>query len=257
MYGFHLNTYDKEIKKLLLDNNCQIYQCFIKEYKKLKDYQPELKPVIHGSFFINLSSDLVSNYYILQREIKFCLKNNIKYYVLHIGKCTRKMNISTWECINNMLKLLKRICKKFKLYDNKNFNLCLEMLSGEDNDLLYSVKDLRKTLFNNHHYYFKNLKICLDTCHIYASGVDISTIEGFNKYIKELNDLIGLKSIGLIHLNNSTYELNSRKDKHADIDKGFIKTDTMVYMFNYFKDNSINVILELKDIKHNIKFIKN
>lgn len=257
MYGFHLNNYDEETKKLLLDNNCQIYQCFIKEYKKLKEYQPELKPIIHGSFFINLSSDLVSNFYILDREIKFCLKNNIQYYVLHIGKCTRKMNIPTDKCINNMLKLLKRICKRYKLYNNNKFNLCLEMLSGEDNDLLYSIKDLNKTLFKNHHYYFKNLKICLDTCHVYASGVDISTIEGFKKYINEINESFGLNHIGVVHLNNSTFELNSRKDKHADFDKGFIKIDTMVYMFNYFKDNSINNIIELKDIMHNIKFIKN
>lgn len=256
-FGFHVNEYNDDIKKLLLDNGCQIYQCFIEDYNKFLNYQPELKPIIHSSFYINIASDLKYGYYLLKKEIKFCLKHKVSHYVLHIGKCTKKMKISESECIRNMLKILKHVCKKFKLYQNDKFNLCLEMLSGESNDLLYTLTDLNKTLFKDKHYYFKNLKICLDTCHIFASGVDISTTDKFDKYIKDINKTITINKIGIVHLNNSFYDLDSRKDKHADFDNGQIPTDTLVYIFQYLKKRNINIIIELKNIEHNLDILNN
>lgn len=248
-FGFHVNDNNAETKKLLLDHGCKIYQCFIEDYDKFLNFQPELKPIIHGSFYINIASDLKYGYYLLKKEIKFCLNHNISHYVLHLGKCTKKMKISNNECINNMLKILKHVCKKFKLYKNNNFNLCLEMLSGETNDLLYSINDLNNTLFKDKHYYFKNLKICLDTCHVFASGVDLSTIDKFNKYIKNVD------KIKIVHLNNSFYDFNSRKDKHADFDNGKIPEDIMVYMFQYFNNQEIDTIIELKNIEHNLDIL--
>lgn len=257
-YGFHLNNYTEEIKKDLLKSKCNIFQCFIKEYEDLILYQPELKPIIHCSFYINLSSpNLKYTYYQLQKEIKFCLKHNIKYYVLHIGKCSKKLKLPKSDCINNMLKVLKKICLKMKLYNNNNFNLCLELLAGENNDTLYTIEDLNKTLFMNKHFYFKNLKICLDTCHLFASGVHLETIGQIDEYLHNINSTIGLNKIEVIHLNNSVYPFDSKKDQHADFDKGTIPLESIIYLFNYFKDHNKNIIIELKDYKHNISILKN
>lgn len=253
MYGFHVNEYNKETKNLFLKYNCGLYQTFIDEYKKTLNFQPELKPVIHGSFYINIASDNQYNYYMLKREIKYCLKHNIKYYVLHVGKCGKKLKLSDSQCINNMFNLLKRICKHYKLYNNDNFYLCLEMLSGDKGDIIYTFKELNDLIYKNKHYYFKNLKICLDLCHVYVSGVDISTSEGFDNYIKEFDDLIGLDKIGLIHFNNSYNDFNSKIDRHADIKDGKISVETMIYMFKYFNDNKFDLIFEMKNFKEDLE----
>ena len=257
-YGFHLNNYSKEIKKDLVDSNCKLYQCFIKEYNDLILYQPELKPIIHCSFYINLSSpNLKYTYYQLQKEIRFCLKHNIKYYVLHVGKCGKKLKLPKSDCINNMLKVLKKICLKMKLFKKNNFNLCLELLAGDNNDILYTIEDLNKTLFTDKHFYFKNLKICLDTCHLFASGVHLETIENINEYLNDFDKTIGLNKIEVIHLNNSVFPFDSKKDQHADFDKGTIPLESMIYLFNLFTKHNKNIIIELKNYKHNLSILKN
>ena len=257
-YGFHLNNYSKEIKKDLVDSNCKLYQCFIEEYNDLILYQPELKPIIHCSFYINLSSpNLKYTYYQLQKEIRFCLKHNIKYYILHVGKCGKKLKLPKSDCINNMLKVLKKICLKMKLFDNNKFNLCLELLTGDNNDILYTIEDLNKTLFTDKHFYFKNLKICLDTCHLFASGVHLETTENINEYLYNVDKTIGLNKIEVIHLNNSFYPIDSKKDQHTDFDKGTIPLESMIYLFNLFTKHNKNIIIELKDYKHNLSILKN
>ena len=258
-YGFHLSKYDEKIKNDLIKSKCKIFQCFIDEYDELKQYQPELKPIIHCSFYINLSSpNLHFTYYKLKQEINFCLQHDIKYYVLHIGKCTKKSKLPISECINNMFRVLKKICIKKKLYKNKNFNICLEMLAGEDNDILYNLEDVNKTLFKDKHYYFKNLKVCLDTCHIFASGVyKMENEKDIKIFFDKIEKSIGLNKIGVIHLNNSLHPFNSKKDQHADLNKGYIPFESMIYLFQRFKTLNKEIILELKDYKYNLDLLKN
>jgi deoxyribonuclease IV len=260
MYGFHLKEYDKNIKDLLISKGCTIYQCFKDEYKNCLLYQPELKPILHGSFYINLASLNKFSTYTLIDEINFCLNHDINYYVVHMGKCTKKLKIEKKECILNMLKTLKYVCKKLKLYENDKFNLCVELLSGENNDMLYDFRKLYKYFFNkeyvNHQKkYFKNLKICFDTCHVFASGYNINDIDFFNKLMKFIKKTLKLERIALVHFNNSVFKLNERKDQHADIDNGEISIESMLYIFQYFIKHKIPLLLELKNIKTNINYI--
>lgn len=254
-YGYHISEYSKEIKDLFIEYKCKLYQTFISDYVKTLEYQPELKPVIHCSFYINIASDKSYVYHLLKKEIKFCLDHNIKYYVLHLGSCGKKSKLSASECINNMFVYLKKICKHYKLYKNNNFNLCLEILGGNSADVLNKIEDINNLFFESKLYYFKNLKICLDTCHLFVSGIDISTIEGFNDYINKFNKIIGLNRLGIVHLNNSLSPLDSKDDRHADIKDGYIKPEVVKYMFNYFSDKKINMIFEMKKYSENLKFL--
>lgn len=258
-YGFHLSEFNEETKNILIKSKCKIYQCFIDEYDDLIKYQPELKPVIHCSFHINLASPkLFYTYQLLKKEITFCLQHDIKYYVLHIGKCSKKYNLPISICINNMYRVLKKICIKKKLYKNKHFRICLEMLSGENSDILYNIEELNKTLFKDNHYYFKNLRVCLDTCHVFASGLyNLETKKDIENLFKKINDSIGLSKIGIIHLNNSVHPFNSKKDQHANFDEGCIPLDSMIYLFQRFKDLNKDVIIELKKYNHNLDLLKN
>ena len=64
------------------------------------------------------------------------------------------------------------------------------------------------------------LGMCLDSCHLYASGYDISTAEGLRDTLSECDRLVGLKRLKALHVNDSMTPLNSNRDRHALLGQG-------------------------------------
>jgi deoxyribonuclease-4 len=64
------------------------------------------------------------------------------------------------------------------------------------------------------------LGICLDSCHLLASGYDIRTAQGLAETIDRFDELVGLDRLGSLHLNDSVNPLGSNRDRHADIGEG-------------------------------------
>jgi deoxyribonuclease-4 len=66
------------------------------------------------------------------------------------------------------------------------------------------------------------LGVCLDTCHLYASGYDVSTLEGIAETVAACDSAIGLDRLRSLHVNDSKTELGSNKDRHAPPGEGLI-----------------------------------
>jgi len=66
----------------------------------------------------------------------------------------------------------------------------------------------------------KRLGICLDSCHLLASGYDIRTAAGLTETIDEFDRVVGIKRLGSLHLNDSQTPLGSNRDRHANIGTG-------------------------------------
>jgi deoxyribonuclease-4 len=64
------------------------------------------------------------------------------------------------------------------------------------------------------------LGVCLDSCHLLASGYDIRTAEGLAETVDRFDELVGLERLGSLHLNDSVNPLGSNRDRHADIGEG-------------------------------------
>jgi deoxyribonuclease-4 len=64
------------------------------------------------------------------------------------------------------------------------------------------------------------LGICLDSCHLLASGYDIRTAEGLAKVVDECDETIGLDRLRCIHVNDSQAPLGSNRDRHANLPDG-------------------------------------
>ena len=62
--------------------------------------------------------------------------------------------------------------------------------------------------------------LCLDSCHLYASGYDIRTNAGMDALMDEVSEKIGLDRLGSLHLNDSQTGLGSNRDRHADVAEG-------------------------------------
>jgi deoxyribonuclease-4 len=66
----------------------------------------------------------------------------------------------------------------------------------------------------------ERLGICLDSCHLYASGYDVSTPEGLAHVLDEFDKEVGLERLGSLHFNDSKVGLGSNVDRHAIIGQG-------------------------------------
>jgi len=68
----------------------------------------------------------------------------------------------------------------------------------------------------------ERLGLCLDSCHLFASGYDVRTAAGMDSLVKELKQKVAVKRVGSLHLNDSQTPLGANRDRHANIGEGEI-----------------------------------
>jgi deoxyribonuclease-4 len=68
----------------------------------------------------------------------------------------------------------------------------------------------------------ERLGVCLDSCHLLASGYDIRTAEGLGEVLDEFDRVVGLDRLGSLHVNDSATPLGSNRDRHINLGDGEI-----------------------------------
>ena len=71
----------------------------------------------------------------------------------------------------------------------------------------------------------ERLGVCLDSCHLYASGYDIRTEEGLTPVLDDCVAQVGIERLGSLHLNDSQGTLGSNRDRHANLGEGELGED--------------------------------
>ena len=89
--------------------------------------------------------------------------------------------------------------------------------------------------------------VCLDTCHLFASGYDLQTNAAIESTFSEFDRIVGLRYLKAMHLNDAMQPLGSRIDRHASIGKGTIGMDAFSYIMNHPACEEIPLILETPD----------
>jgi apurinic endonuclease APN1 len=104
--------------------------------------------------------------------------------------------------------------------------------------------------FYHQHKIMKGLKdksrvgLCLDTAHAYLAGYDLSNKTGLDKMVDEIQEMVGVGLIKLIHLNDAAGDLGCHHDRHDHIGKGHIGLAGMKRIINHPKFKNIPMILE-------------
>ena len=129
-------------------------------------------------------------------------------------------------------------------------NLLLEYMSGKGTEVGSSLEDLSKILNLLDKDVYDKVFICLDTCHINDSGVDIGK---FDEFLDELDKLIGIDKIKCIHINDSYNPIGSHKDRHANLGYGTIGFDKLIDVIYNPRLDNIPKILETPWINRNEK----
>ena len=190
----------KKADKLMEDNNID-----------------KTKVIVHAPYIINLAND-GGNYdfaiNFLKQEISRCSKLGIKNIVLHPGS---HVGLGEEKGLNNIVFALKEVLK-----DTTDVNILLETMAGKGSELGKTTEEIKYIIDNVNS---NNLGVCLDTCHLNDSGIDINE---FDTYIEDFDKKIGISKIGCIHINDSLNPIASHKDRHANIGFGTIGFDALI-----------------------------
>ena len=74
------------------------------------------------------------------------------------------------------------------------------------------------------------LGVCLDSCHLYVSGVDVTDRPTLDALLDELDDAIGLDRLRALHVNDAAAPLGSNRDRHANIGDGLLGEELGVFL---------------------------
>ncbi|HEX8208485.1 MAG TPA: deoxyribonuclease IV [Solirubrobacteraceae bacterium] len=90
----------------------------------------------------------------------------------------------------------------------------------------------------------ERIGICLDSCHLFASGHDIRTESGLSKTLDECVAKVGLERLGSLHLNDSQTPLGSNVDRHADVGEGQIGPEGCAVFLSEPRFEDLPLVLE-------------
>ena len=132
-----------------------------------------------------------------------------------------------------------------------------DIIGGTLDELAYILKGAEKIDKN----YRNKLGICLDTCHAFAMGYDLSAKLQVEKFIKSFDKIIGLERLKLIHANDSMFGLGEHRDRHTHIGGGKIGLAGFEALVQHKALKGINMILETpkgspQDDPKNLKILK-
>lgn len=144
---------------------------------------------------------------------------------------------------------LKSISKSInKINFKKNSMLLLENSAGQGCSLATTFKEIKDIISGIDECKLKHIGVCLDTAHIYGYGeYEISKCYEVKRMFKEFDEIIGLRNLKLLHLNDSKAVFGSKKDLHELIGEGNIwrdSIDSLLIVLDICKKHKIPVILE-------------
>ena len=175
------------------------------------------------------------------------------YIVTHMGS---HKETSERSGLKRLIKALNTILDSTK--DTK-VGILLENTAGSGSWLGYKFSHQREVIqgLNNR----ERVGLCFDTAHAYLAGYDIATKEGLDKTLDEIDRLVGLSLIKLIHLNDAKDKLNTHRDRHEHIGRGYIGLEGMRRIINHPNLRNAPFILETpkkseEDDKINLQTVK-
>lgn len=173
----------------------------------------------HASYLVNLGSPnldvLEKSRICMQEEIISCLELGISFLNFHPGAALNEPRENCFKKIIESLLLYTPLFQK-----EHNLTLLLETTAGQGSVIGYTFQELNHIITHTKKYL--PIGICLDTCHVFASGYDIRTKQTLENTLNEFDKVIGLSYLKALHINDSVYDLGSKKDRHAPLGEGKI-----------------------------------
>lgn len=193
----------------------------------------------HDSYLINLGSPemegLEKSRAAFIDEMERANQLGLKLLNFHPGSHLNK--ISEQDC-------LARIAESINIAVSKvpNVIAVIENTAGQGSNLGYRFEHLAEIIEQVEDK--SRVGVCLDTCHTFSAGYDISLLEQCEKTFAEFEQVVGFKYLRGMHLNGSKTPLGSRKDRHDTLREGTIGTAFCEFIMKDDRFDGIPMILE-------------
>ena len=216
----------------------------IKEFKancEKFDYKP-FQILAHDSYLINLGHPekeaLEKSRTSFIDEMQRCDALGLDRLNFHPGGHLN--GISVEEC-------LKRIAESINiaLDKTKGVTAVIENTAGQGTNLGHTFEQIKAII--DYVEDKSRVGVCIDTCHVFTSGYDISTAKGFKETFEKFDEIIGFNYLKGMHLNDSKKPLGSRVDRHHNIGMGELGEEVFAQIMNDPRFDDMPLILETPD----------
>jgi deoxyribonuclease IV len=195
--------------------------------------------VVHMPYIPNLSGPEGEFYeksvQTLTEEVHRCKTLELPYLVIHLGS---HMGRGSNSGIDQLVKAINSACSKC----GSGLAVLLENSAGQKNSVGSTFEELRLILdrLGNS----KEIGVCIDTCHLFASGYDLRTKADVEIVFNKFKDIVGLKELKIVHLNDSKGRLGSNLDRHEHIGLGSIGIEGIAAFLNLREIQPLPIIME-------------
>ena len=180
---------------------------------------------IHGSYLVNIGGDpsqIEKSIESLTNNMSVAGKIGAEGVIFHGGSHKGKG-------FHNIVKQASECLKRVLDNSPENVWLCLENSAGMGSHIGSSFEEMGELI---HLVQNDNLKVCLDTEHMFAAGYDLTNPDEVPQIMKRFDEEIGLSKLVAVHANDSKVELGSGVDRHENIGDGFIGIDGFKSLMN-------------------------
>ena len=204
-------------------------------------YTPE-QVLPHNSYLINLAQPdpdkRARSYEVFIDELQRVKMLGLKFLNFHPGSTVGLISVE--EGIEKISDSINRAHSEVESVIH-----VLETTAGQKNKIGGKFEELAEIIERVDDK--SRIGVCIDTCHIFAAGYDISSEAGWNRVMTEFDQIIGLTYLRGMHLNDSYRGLGEHTDRHENVGKGQIGIEGFRAIMNDSRLDGIPLILETPD----------
>jgi deoxyribonuclease-4 len=169
----------------------------------------------HASYLVNLccADDAIraKSWDTLADELARCEQLGVRWFVFHPGS-HEDAEAGIALAADGMTAALERVPGRARLL--------LETTAGQGCSIGWRFEQLAAIRERVPARLRRRVGVCLDSCHVFAAGYDLTSARGYDRTFAELDDAVGLEHLEAFHLNDSKKGLGCRVDRHEHIGDG-------------------------------------
>ncbi len=196
----------------------------------------------HDSFLINLGSPdaekLIKSRALFIDEMHRCENLGLTMLNFHPGSHLNQMPID--DCLDLIAESIN-----LALSETNSVKAVIENTAGQGSNLGHTFEQIARII--DHVDDKSRVGVCVDTCHSFTAGYDMTTEEGYNRTWEDFERIIGFKYLSGMHLNDSKREHGSHIDRHEQIGDGYLGKEFFKRLMQDSRFDNIPLILETPD----------
>lgn len=149
----------------------------------------------------------------------------------HLKKCSEE------ECLSRIAESIN-----LALAETKGVKAVIENTAGQGTNLGFKFEQIKYIIDRVEDQ--SRVGVCIDTCHSFSGGYDLSSTESCAAVFKEFDEIIGFDYLCGMHLNDSKKPFDSRVDRHESLGDGTIGLDCFKYILGDARFDGIPLVLE-------------